>query len=163
MTKFSLNYGKNLSVCTIKIRLTDAGLHRRRPSKNPLISKKNRAARLKFAKEHLNWTSEQWSKILWSDESKFNMLSSDGIRYVRRPTNKIDDVKYHVPTVTHGGGSVMVWGCFSRDVIGPLRRINGAMNRFVYEKILDTHMLLHAMQVVGHDWVFQQDNDPRHT
>lgn len=37
------------------------------------------------------------------------MLSSDGIRYVRRPVNKRDDVKYQVPTVKHGGDAGLLF------------------------------------------------------
>ena len=31
--------------------------------------------------------------MLWSDESKFNMFGSDGIKYVRRPIGLRKDVK----------------------------------------------------------------------
>ena len=120
----------------MKRRLNSRGIFGRRPSKKPLISKKNRKARLQFAREHRNWTIKDWSKILWSDESKYNLFSSDGIKYIRRPENQRDNVRYQVPTVKHGGGSVMVWGCFSRDGIGPLHRITGIMDRYVYEEIL---------------------------
>ena len=67
-------------------------------------------ARLKFARTHLDWSVADWGRVLWSDESKFNLFSSDGIRYVRRPLGQRNNPKYQVPTVKHGGGSVMVWG-----------------------------------------------------
>lgn len=98
---FNVNRQDKISVSTVKRRLKSAGLFGRRPSKKPLISKKNRIARLKFAREHLNWGTKEWSKVLWSDESKYNLFSSDGIKYVRRPVNKRHDVKYQVPTVKH--------------------------------------------------------------
>ena len=37
--------------------------------------------------------------MLWSDESKYNLFSSDGAKYVRRPKNKREDPQYTVPTV----------------------------------------------------------------
>lgn len=86
------------------------GLVGARPSKKPLISTKNARARLKFAQAHKDWSIGDWSRVLWSDESKFNLFSSDGIRYVRRPSGSRNDKKYQVPTVKHGGGSIMVWG-----------------------------------------------------
>lgn len=104
------NYGINVHISTIKRRLKEQGLIARRPSKKPLISKRNREARIMFAKTHQNWTSIEWSKVLWSDESKFNLFSSDGIKYVRRPKNERYNIRYQVPTVKHGGGNVMVWG-----------------------------------------------------
>lgn len=160
---FNENREDKISVSTVKRRLYTGGLFGRRPSKKPLISKKNRMARLKFAKDHLHWDIKEWSKILWSDESKFNLFSSDGIRYIRRPKGKKYDIKYQVPTIKHGGGNVMVWGCFSRDGVGPLHKIDGIMDRFVYADILKNNMLPHAKSKMPRGWTFQQDNDPKHT
>ena len=36
------------------------------------------------------------------------MFGSNGFKYVRRPIGLRNDVKYQVPTVKYGGGSVMV-------------------------------------------------------
>lgn len=157
------NYGVNVHVSTIKRRLKEQDLIGRRPSKKPLISKKNRKARIMFAKAHQNWTSIEWSKVLWSDESKFNLFSSDGIKYIRRPKNERYNIRYQVPTVKHGGGNVMVWGCFSRKGVGPLFHIESNMDRFAYQEILDTQMLPYAKRNMPRDWKFQQDNDPKHS
>uniref|UniRef100_A0A914VV34 Transposase Tc1-like domain-containing protein n=1 Tax=Plectus sambesii TaxID=2011161 RepID=A0A914VV34_9BILA len=102
-------FGVKISRQTASRILESASLFARRPAKKPLISEKNRRARLRFAKDHLTWTSADWAKVLWSDESKFNLFSSDGIRYVRRPPGKRYDVRYQVPTVKNSK-SVMVWG-----------------------------------------------------
>ncbi len=48
----------------------------------PLISRKNQNARLTFAEEHVVWTEENWSKVHFSDESKFNLFESDGKHFV---------------------------------------------------------------------------------
>lgn len=47
----------NISSRTIQRRLVDARLYSRRPAKKPLISARNRAARLAFARRHINWTA----------------------------------------------------------------------------------------------------------
>lgn len=155
--------GPKPSVRTIRRRLQVACLHGRRPAKKPLISTKNRKARIQFARAHLNWTVNEWKNIIWSDESKFMLFGSDGIRYVRRPVGARYDPKYQLPTVKHGGGSVMVWGCFSYRGIGPLHRIDGKMDAQVYINILENVMLPFARRSFGRGFVFQQDNDPKHT
>ncbi len=44
-----------------------------------------------------------------SDETKINVFGSDGVKRVwRQPGEEYKD-KYVLPTVKHGGGSVMVW------------------------------------------------------
>lgn len=118
---------------------------------------------MQFAKEHINWTVEQWRNVLFSDESKFNLVGSDGIIHVRRPRGKRLQKEFCVKTVKHGGGHVMVWGCFSANGLGPLHRINGIMDRWVYKNILEDVMLPYAEWEMPIRWTFQQDNDPKHT
>lgn len=85
--------------------------------------------------------------MLWSDESKFNMIGNDGKGYVRRPINKRFDPKYTKGTVKFGGGNIMVWGCFSWYGLGPLRLVDGKMDRFQYQQILSETMLPYLKQL----------------
>lgn len=144
-------------------RLVEAGLYGRRPAKKPWISKKNVAARLKFSNDHLNWTADNWKKVLWSDESKFNLVNNDGKGYVRRPKNQRFNHKYTTPTVKFGGGNIMVWGSFSWHGIGPLYLINDKMDQIQYREILQKEMLPYAKNNLPKGWVFMHDNDPKHT
>lgn len=73
----------NVDVSTIKRRLIAANLFGRVAASKPLVSPKNRKLRLQFAKRYLNWTSEDWGKIVWSDESPFYLFSSKGRIYIR--------------------------------------------------------------------------------
>ncbi len=41
-----------------------------------------------------------------------------------------------VPTVKHGGGSVLMWGCMSAAGVGELHFIDGIMNSQMYCSIL---------------------------
>lgn len=45
------------------------GFVRRISRKKPPLSEENRIKRLEWAKEHINWTDDQWDEILWSDET----------------------------------------------------------------------------------------------
>ena len=67
-----------------------------------------------------------------------------------------------MPTVKHGGGNVMVWGCMSPADVGELHFIEGSMNSNMYCEILKQSMIP-SLQKLGHRAVFQQDNDPKHT
>lgn len=57
----------------------------------------------------------------------------------------------------------MVWTCFSALGLGPFVEIEGIMDRFKYKDILETHMLPYAEWEMPLQWVFQHDNDPKHT
>ena len=97
-TDLKTNYGVNRHISTTKCHLKPANLFGRRPAKNPFISVKNRKTRFEFARKHLSWNSQQWSIVLWSDESKFIIFGSDRIKYARRPNSTRFEPKYQLPT-----------------------------------------------------------------
>lgn len=152
----------NPSLRTIRRRLQSANLHGRRPVKKPFISAKNRKARIEWARTHLHWTRAQWETVIWSDESKFCLYGTDGIKWIRRPHGQRFDPKYQIPTMKHGGGSCMVWGCFSAKGMGPLHHIVGTMDRHMYLDILKNVMLPYALRSFRRRFIFQDDNDPKH-
>ena len=59
---FILNYSKEIAENRLK------GWKAKKKSKIMEMQKKSRIA---SAKEHFNWTCEDWSKVLFSDESTF--------------------------------------------------------------------------------------------
>lgn len=152
----------DISQSTVSRRLTAVGLFGRIGVKKPLISKKNKKARLEFAKAHQHWTIENWKKVLFSDETKINLFGSDGKKYVRRPQGKRNDSRYQTPTVKHGGGSIMIWGAFSWKGVGPIFKIEGNMDSTHYKEIVSEQMLPYARRNMPRGWIFQQDNDPKH-
>lgn len=151
------------SIDTIKRRLREAGLFGRVCRKKPLLSEKNRKKRLEFAKKYRDWTVEQWKKVLFSDETKVNRIWSDGRTFVRRPKSKEFDPKYTRMTVKHGGGNLMVWGAMSWSGTGPIQKIEGRMDKFQYTSILENKLVPYADDNLPVTWIFQQDNDPKHT
>lgn len=68
---------------TISRRLNDAGLNARVAVKKPLLSLKNRQARVRWALKHKDWVN-QWNKVVWSDESPAQIYQSTGRTFVRR-------------------------------------------------------------------------------
>lgn len=70
-----------------------------RKSKKPLLKQHHKDARLKFAKNHMNWL-EQWSNVVFSDEKKFNLDGPDCSSYYWHALDK-EDAK---ETRNFGGG-----------------------------------------------------------
>lgn len=153
-----------VSETTVRRRLREKSLYAHSPRKVPLLTKKHTAKRLQFANQHLNWPIEKWRNVLWTDESKIVLYGGTGSRqYVRRPSNTEFQQKYTIKSVKHGGAKVMVWGCFSYNGVGPIYKINGIMDQHIYVDILNNVMLPYANEDMPLKWVFQQDNDPKHT
>ena len=70
-----------------------------------------------------------------------------------------------IPTVKHGVGSIMLWGCFSLAGTEKLVRIEGMMgNSWKYREILEGNLFQSSRDLrLGRRYTFQQDNDPKHT
>lgn len=157
------------SAQTVRRGLRSIGWGAKKVIKKPLVSIKNRRARLRWCHAHAQWTVEDWKRVIWSDESKFNRVSSDGKRYVWVPLDNEDQSKRFAETMKFGGGSVMVHGMFSWLGAGKLTQIHGLMDRFMYRDILQAG-LIPTIQACGilpgmpqaEDIIFQQDNDPKH-
>jgi transposase len=160
-----VNEDIEVSANTIRRTLKERGLVSRVKKKKPLLSKINIQKRLAFAKRHQNWTVEDWSKVVWSDESKFKVFGSDGKEYYwKRPNEPLQ--KHHIkPVVKHGGGSVFVWGCFTFLGVGYLTRIDGGLDSELYCQILQDEFLetLEYYDLSSDEIIFMHDNDPKHT
>lgn len=85
-------------------------------------------------------------------------------RYVWRKSNTAHQPGNTIPTLKYGGGTIMLWGCFSAAGTGNIVRIDGRMNGAQYREILDKNLRPSAKKLkLRKKLVFQQDNDPKHT
>uniref|UniRef100_A0A4W6G8Q0 Transposase Tc1-like domain-containing protein n=1 Tax=Lates calcarifer TaxID=8187 RepID=A0A4W6G8Q0_LATCA len=114
--QWSNQIGVQCSTRTVCGRLLDHGLRSYKAAKKPLINERQRLARRRWAQAHknwTNWTARNWKKIWWSDESSFQLYPPpDNVRVHKRPGKALSPA-CTVPTVKHGRGSIMVWGCMS--------------------------------------------------
>uniref|UniRef100_A0A3Q3J790 Tc1-like transposase DDE domain-containing protein n=1 Tax=Monopterus albus TaxID=43700 RepID=A0A3Q3J790_MONAL len=149
---------------TIRKRLHKFNLHGRRARRKPLLSKRNIKARLTFARENVDKDQDFWNNVLWTDESKIELFGHQSRGHVWRKPNIAFQEKNLIPTVKHGGGSVMVWGCFAAAGPGQLTIIESTMNSTVYQKVLEEHVRPSVRKLkLKRNWTMQHDNDPKHT
>uniref|UniRef100_A0A1I7XRQ5 DDE_3 domain-containing protein n=1 Tax=Heterorhabditis bacteriophora TaxID=37862 RepID=A0A1I7XRQ5_HETBA len=154
----------SLSVRLIRRRLVEVGLNERVARKKPLVSLENGKDRDAFEREHLTWSTADWTKVVSSDQSKFNHSGPDGKKFMHRHLGEEFMPKCTIPTIKHGGGSVMVWAAFNRNGPGPFHIAEGIMDSTSYIRILEDNLLPYVRsQRLGRDWIFQQDNDPKHS
>ena len=81
-----------------------------------------------FAKRHVGDSPNIWKKVFWSDDTKIELFGHQGQRYSWRKPNTSHHPENTIPTVKHGGGNIMLWGCFSSAGTGKLVRIEGMMD-----------------------------------
>ncbi len=151
--------GQLVSAQTIRRTLQQVGLHVRRPRRKPLLKLAHKKARKQLAEDYLAKSMNYWNHVLWSDESKVNLFDSDGVQHVwRRPGEEYQE-NCALPTVKHGGGSIMVWGCMSAAGTGELRFIEGNMDSNMYCDILKQKMMP-SLQKLGRTAVFPHNMTP---
>ncbi len=135
----------------------------RKRATKPLLNQRQRQKHLTWAVEKKNWTVAQWSKVLFSDESKFSIsFGNQGPRVWRKsgeaqnPCCLKSSVKFPQ--------SVMIWAAMSSAGVGPLCFLKSTVNAAIYQEILEHFMLPSADKLYGDaDFIFQQDLAPAHT
>uniref|UniRef100_A0A0E9WIF3 Transposase Tc1-like domain-containing protein n=1 Tax=Anguilla anguilla TaxID=7936 RepID=A0A0E9WIF3_ANGAN len=97
-----------ISKSTVKRRLSCSGLRGRVAVSKPLLRRGNRAKCLGWAKKYQHFTVDDWKKVLFTDESKFEIYGSNRRVYVRRRTGERMIPQCIKLTVKHGGGNIQV-------------------------------------------------------
>ncbi len=154
--------GQLVSSQTTRHILQQVGLHGRHPGRKPLLKLAHKKARKQLAEDNLSKSMNYWNHVLWSDETQINLLGSDGVQHVWQRTGEEYQENCVLPTVKHGGGRIMAWGCTSAAGTGELRFIEGNMDYNMYCAILKQN-IRNSLQKLGRTAVFQHNNDPKHT
>ena len=152
----------DISPNTVRRRLSETDLHGRALVKKPLLKQNHVKGRLNFVDKYQNWTEKEWKQVLWSDESKICLNGSDGRRWTWKRSGEQLKRK-HVKSTIKYDKSVMVWGCFSSSGVGDIHIIKDTLTSAKYVRILSNHMVPSARRLIGPKYIFQQDNDPKHT
>ncbi len=119
--------------------------------------------RLTWAKEKKNWIVAQWSKVLFSDESKFCIsFGNQGLR-VWRKGGEAHSPSYLKSSVKFSQ-SVMIGVTMSSAGVGPFCFLKTNVTSPVYQDILEHFVLPSADQLFKDaDFIFQQDLATAHT
>jgi transposase len=150
-----------IDTSTIRRSLRRNGIQTYRPSKSPFLMPAQCRTRAEWARKHRHWTTTEWSRIVFSDETAVSLCQPRSQFVHRRKNQRITQqhITPHRPFVQ----KVMFWGCISVFGPGPLIPIVGTMNSNKYLDILEQHLFTYC-DVWFPDGYFQyqQDNAPCH-
>ena len=82
-----------------------------------------------------------WEKVIRLDEIKVvEIFRRNTATSVWRKNGTAFKKHNTIPTVKFGGGSIMIWGCFSSKGTGELQVIHDRMNGSMYREILEKNL-----------------------
>lgn len=151
------NRGRAVSRNTVKNRLREHGISCYRPYKGIVLTRRHRQARLQWARQNRN---RNWTNVVFSDESRYNLFHADGrMRVYRRRGERYAD--NCVSERDRGGGSVMVWGAINHAFKSQLVICIGNLNADRYiNQIVDPVVI--PLFRRHQNLILQQDNAPPH-
>ena len=124
------------------------------PAILPILLPRHRAARLTWwCRRCLRFRIQDRANILFTDESRFHLDSSDGhSRVYRRVGERYADACV-VQRQSFGGGSVMVWGGITLLVV-----VAGNLTGMRYRDEIVQPYVIPFIQAQANNVTFQQDN-----
>ena len=120
--------GVSASRTTMHRRMQDMGFSCRIPCVKPLLNKRQHQKRLAWAKDKKDWTAAEWSKVIFSDESKFCISFGNQGPRVWRKRGEAQNPRCLKSSVKFPQ-SVMVWGAMSSAGVGPLCFLRSRVKR----------------------------------
>ena len=104
------------------------------PSK---LSSLNKRRIVSSALKYMDWTVEDWTRVIWPDETKINRIGLDGRMYVWKKAGEPLQNKEVQGTVKFEGGSL----CMGWNGVGILEEVEGRMDAEQYVFILEDNLL----------------------
>ena len=98
--------------------------------------------------------------MLFTDETKVNLVSSDGKSYIRHFKQENFNSQFIKGQLQAGGGSILMWGAFCHDGIGPIMQIQNTFNSEKYIELLEEIVEPIVKENMAKRFVYEQDNSP---
>jgi transposase len=120
LSKISEIVPTQVTTRTLQKRIHELGFNNRVEVEKPNINNVQKEKQIKFAQEHLNWTIADWKRVIWTDESSFEIGKNSQVVCVWRTKEQKYDLDCLEPTFKSGRTSTMVWGAFFGTTKAPL-------------------------------------------
>ncbi|GFX00885.1 transposable element Tcb2 transposase [Trichonephila clavipes] len=107
--------GTTVSTQTVRNRLHGVGLYARRSMVCVRLTSWHRRDHREWATEHVNWRRNEWSNVLFSDESRFSVHPNNMLIFIWRERGSRNNPALVHESVRFGSGGVLLYGGISID------------------------------------------------
>ncbi|GFY18025.1 transposable element Tcb2 transposase [Trichonephila clavipes] len=151
--------GTTVSTQTVRNRIHGVGLYAHRRMVCVRLTSRNRHDRREGAAEHVNWRRNEWSNVLFSDETRFSVQPDNRRIFLWRDRGSRNNPAFVHESVRFGGGGVFVHGGISIDGRTDLYIIRDGpltVRRYI-DEILRPIVVPYAA-AIGEDFILMDDN-----
>ncbi|GFV95614.1 transposable element Tcb2 transposase [Trichonephila clavipes] len=151
--------GTTVSTQTVQNRLHGVGLYARRPMVCVRLTSRHRCGRREWATQHVNWRRNEWSNVLFSDESHFSVHPDNRRIFIWRDRCSRNNPAFVHESVRFGGGGVLVYGGISIDGRTDLYIIrDGPLTARRYRDEILRPIVVPYAAAIGDDFILMDDN-----
>lgn len=164
-SQWSRLLNRQVSAPTVRRRLQSLGVNSYVGKRKSYRSRIQVRKRLKWCSEKLSWGIDKWKRVVWSDESQFELINRKNRFYVRRRRDEGNCTFNFQARAQGGGGRVNVWGCFTAAGPGPIAFYEGTLNANSYVNMIKKiipRRLAGNFDLGAGEWYLQQDNATCH-
>ncbi|GFT89984.1 transposable element Tcb2 transposase [Trichonephila clavipes] len=151
--------GTTVSSQTARNRLHGVGLYARRPMVCVRISSRHRRDRKEWATEHVNWRRNEWSNVLFSDESRFSVYPDNRRIFIWRDRGSRNNPAFVHKKCQIWRWGVLVYGGISSDGRTDLYIIrDGPLTARRYREDILRPIVVPYAAAIGYDFILIDDN-----
>ncbi|GFW49177.1 transposable element Tcb2 transposase [Trichonephila clavipes] len=156
--------GTTVYTQTVRNRLHSVGLYARRPMVCVRLTSRHRRDRRDRATEHVNWRRNEWSNVLFSDESRFSVHPDNRRIFIWRDQDSRNNPAFVLESVIFGGGAVLVYGGISIDGRTDIYIIrDGPLTARRYRDEILRPIVVPYAAAIGDDFILMDDICRPHT
>ncbi|GFV12100.1 transposable element Tcb2 transposase [Trichonephila clavipes] len=111
----------------------------------------------------MNWRRNEWSNLLFSDESRFSVHPDNRRIFIWRDRGSRNNPAFVQESVRFGGGGVLVYGGIYNDGRTDLYSIrDGPLTARRYRDEILRHIVVPYAAAIGDDFILMDDNSRPH-
>ncbi|GFS67806.1 transposable element Tcb1 transposase [Trichonephila clavipes] len=152
--------GTTVSRQTVYRRSGHIGLYARRPVRSVPLTATH--CRLRLTRSRELWTPQQWSCVMFSDESRFSLQSDSRRTLIRR----VPGTRYHqentIERHRYGGAGWLVWGGIILGSRTYLHVQSVTMTGHIYRDVILEQHVRFFRGAMGAEFLFMDDNTRPH-
>ncbi|GFT81955.1 transposable element Tcb2 transposase [Trichonephila clavipes] len=151
--------GTTVSTQTVRNRLHVVGLYARRSMVCVRLTSRHHRDRREWATEHVNWRRNEWSNVLFSNESRFSVHADNRCIFIWRERGSRNNPAFMHESVRFGSGGVLVYGGISIDGRTDLYIIrDGPLTARRYRDEILRPIVVPYSAAIGEDFTLMDDN-----